>query len=184
MKKNSNKKVICYGLCGFLVAFYLVVLYLGMNPNVDFEYRMYYITNELTDWPGYEKLHYDLGTWEYCAHAYEIKWRYEGYGIANRKGHGWKYEKVMDEGVTNAENSANMYYVPKTSKDNATFNIKIIDYQGDNKTYVYAGDECIGEFNGVGTHSFTVPRVVENQVLEIRFETDGDQFTMYQVMLG
>lgn len=184
MKKKNNKNVIIYGLCGILVAFYLVILYLGMNPNVDIEYRMYYITNELSDWPGYGRLHYDLGTWEYCTHTFDEYGQYVTYTVANRKGSGWKKDSVQNNGSCNDEDVANMYYIPNSSKDNAIFNINITQYQGDKKTYVYAGDDCIGEFQGEGTHSFTIPKVVADEMLIIRFETEGDRFTLWQAMIG
>lgn len=184
MKQSKNGRILCYGISGLLVAFYLVILYLGMNPRVGIEYRMYYITNELTDWPGYGKLSYDLGTWEYCTHTFDEKGEYVTYKVANRKGYGWQKDAAVTKGSRNREDKANMYYLPTSSKENAIFNIDITEYQGDKKTYVYVGEECIGSFQGVGTHSFNVPSVVKDQMLIVRFETDGSRFTIWQAMLG
>ena len=60
----SVKNALLYIVCAVLVVFYLIVLWLGFNPDVCLEYKMYYLTNELSDWPGYGKLPYELGTVE------------------------------------------------------------------------------------------------------------------------
>ena len=65
MKKKSVKAAFYAGAV-ILACFYLLVLWWGKNPDVGLEYRMYYLTHELSDWPGYGKLSYEPGTTEYC----------------------------------------------------------------------------------------------------------------------
>ena len=65
MRKNIAR-VLLYAACGVLVVFYILVLWWGKNPKVGTEYRMYYLTHELTDWPGYGNLKYTFGTKEIC----------------------------------------------------------------------------------------------------------------------
>ena len=55
MRKNIAR-VLLYTACAVLVVFYILVLWWGKNPKVGTEYRMYYLTHELTDWPGYGNL--------------------------------------------------------------------------------------------------------------------------------
>ena len=57
MRKNIAR-VLLYAACAVLVVFYILVLWWGKNPKVGTEYRMYYLTHELTDWPGYGNLKY------------------------------------------------------------------------------------------------------------------------------
>ena len=64
MRKNIAR-VLLYTACAVLVVFYILVLWWGKNPKVGTEYRMYYLTHELTDWPGYGNLKYTFGTKEY-----------------------------------------------------------------------------------------------------------------------
>ena len=65
MRKNIAR-VLLYTACAVLVVFYILVLWWGKNPKVGTEYRMYYLTHELTDWPGYGNLKYTFGTKEIC----------------------------------------------------------------------------------------------------------------------
>ena len=60
MRKNIAR-VLLYTACAVLVVFYILVLWWGKNPKVGTEYRMYYLTHELTDWPGYGNLKYTFG---------------------------------------------------------------------------------------------------------------------------
>ena len=63
---NKCGRVAVYAICAALVVFYCLVLWWGFNPNVGIEYRMYYLTHELSDWPGYGNLEYTYGTKEIC----------------------------------------------------------------------------------------------------------------------
>ena len=63
MKKNIAR-ILLYIICAVLVVFYIMVLWWGKNPKVGIEYRMYYLTHELTDWPGYGNLKYKYETKE------------------------------------------------------------------------------------------------------------------------
>ena len=66
MMKKKSVKAAFYAGAVILACFYLLVLWWGKNPDVGLEYRMYYLTHELSDWPGYGKLSYEQGTTEYC----------------------------------------------------------------------------------------------------------------------
>ena len=63
---NKCGRVAVYAICAALVVFYCLVRCWGFNPNVGIEYRMYYLTHELSDWPGYGNLKYTYGTKEIC----------------------------------------------------------------------------------------------------------------------
>lgn len=69
--RTGLKNTVIYIICVVLAAFYIWVLWVGQNPNVCIEYKMYYITNELSDWPGYNRLSYKLGTVEYASRYYK-----------------------------------------------------------------------------------------------------------------
>lgn len=180
MKKNT-KNIIFYVLCAVLVIFYLTVMYLGANPHVGTEYRMYYLTHELTDWPGYGKLHYDLGTLERCTGSLSGGEPVD-YPVANRKGRGWVIEEY-DYSRTKAD-VASVYYIPNQSKKNAELMIETSAYLGDADVSVYAGDAYIGSFNDAGYFYFTIPEVVKDEMLIIRFETEGTRFSLYQIMIS
>ncbi len=182
MKKSTGINIVLYGICAVLTVFYVVVLWLGQNPNVCIEYKMYYLTNELTDWPGYGKLSYDLGTSEYCMDNYDEYGQYVTYPVANRKGRGW--EKNDSSGSVNKEKSAYMYYIPKQSMDNGKFAVNISKYEGTGKTYVYVDDQCVGSFEGEGKHEFVVPKIDKDEMLVVRFETEEARFTLLQATLG
>ncbi len=80
MDKDTNRawamqhKGIIYAACLILVLFYLINMWWLLTPNVEIEYKMYYITHELSDWPGYGNLSYTLGTTEICTGRWDKRW--------------------------------------------------------------------------------------------------------------
>ena len=91
MRKNIAR-VLLYAACGVLVVFYILVLWWGKNPKVGTEYRMYYLTHELTDWPGYGNLKYTFGTKEICTEHKDRNGK-EQSNVCSRKGQGWQKSK-------------------------------------------------------------------------------------------
>ena len=95
MRKNIAR-VLLYAACAVLVVFYILVLWWGKNPKVGTEYRMYYLTHELTDWPGYGNLKYTFGTKEICTEHKDRNGK-EQSNVCSRKGQGWQKSKRYDE---------------------------------------------------------------------------------------
>ena len=57
MKANGKavttvRFVLCYCLAAALLGYYLVILYLGMNPKTSQGYRAFYLDREIAVWPG------------------------------------------------------------------------------------------------------------------------------------
>lgn len=95
MRKNIAR-VLLYTACAVLVVFYILVLWWGKNPKVGTEYRMYYLTHELTDWPGYGNLKYTFGTKEICTEHKDRNGK-EQSNVCSRKGQGWQKTKRYEE---------------------------------------------------------------------------------------
>lgn len=187
MKKDGTteslpRQIMLYVLCAVLVIFYLLVLWWGSNPKVGIEYRMYYLTHELSDWPGYGKLSYALGTEEYCTQLKDRSGREVSYTVCRRKGQGW--EKEQYDGSINSEEKAYMYYLPQTSQQKAVFSVEINEFQGTGTVLVYADDEQIGRMDAEGRFDFTVPEVHQDKLLTIRFEAQDCKFRVWKVKLG
>ncbi|MBQ4283439.1 MAG: hypothetical protein IJB96_05865 [Lachnospira sp.] len=180
MKKLGIKNIVLYLLSAVLVVFYLVVLFWGQNPTVPPEYEMYYITHELKVWPGYNNLAYELGKAEYCTNNYNSK--IEADKAVRRRGAGWHY--VDKHGSHSYEDEAYLYYIPNESKSDAELRVEIKKYRGAEETYVYAGEECLGSFNGTGTYYFKIPQVVKDEVLAIKFKTEGSRFTLWRMKIS
>ena len=176
------KNIILYIICAALVIFYLAVLWLGFNPDVCLEYRMYYLTNELSDWPGYGKLPYELGTVEYCTGYWDKDGNKYTHNVCKRKGRGW--EKYQNEGSRNAVDTASIYYLPISDKENTAFAFEINSFEGNKAVKVYANDELIGEFDGEGKFELTVPKVTADEMLIIRFEAGESRFRLWKACLG
>ena len=100
MRKNIAR-VLLYTACAVLVVFYILVLWWGKNPKVGTEYRMYYLTHELTDWPGYGNLKYTFGTKEICTEHKDRNGK-EQSNVCSRKGQGWQKTKRY-EGTKNTD---------------------------------------------------------------------------------
>ena len=106
MRKNIAR-VLLYAACAVLVVFYILVLWWGKNPKVGTEYRMYYLTHELTDWPGYGNLKYTFGTKEICTEHKDRNGK-EQSNVCSRKGQGWQKSKRY-EGTKNTDKDSYIY---------------------------------------------------------------------------
>ena len=149
------------------------------------EYRMYYLTHELSDWPGYGNLTYTYGTKEICIERNEktlsdIAISNTSEVICARKGQG--FAKAKADGVMPDEDKSYIYYLPSESADMAVFTVELKEFQG-NGVSVYADDKLIGNISSDGTHSFQVGNTKENQLLTIRFDNNGSTYTLYSVIL-
>ena len=89
-------KILIYVVTALLAIFYVVVLWWGENPDVGIEYKMYYITHELSDWPGFGKLSYNLGDKEICTGLKDRNGSDVAYKVCRRKGKGWESEQYED----------------------------------------------------------------------------------------
>ena len=187
--KKSNISI--YGVCGILICFYLVVLYLGMKPNVSEEYEMYYLSHKLADWPGYDNLSYDLGTHEYCTSKQLVRSVSNIYKGFKRRGQGWEYPKVFGTSNIPGE-TAHIYIRPtetsirrKLMLDIGKYGLEdpetseIIDVsEALEDTKVYVDGEYIGSFNGSGIYYFTVPEITKDKTFDLTFETETVKFSI------
>lgn len=188
MKKNQTSasgrvvKILLYGLCVVLVLFYVLVLWWGKHPEVGLEYRMYYLTHELSDWPGYGKLAYKLGTDEYCSSLKDRSGADVAYTVCRRKGQGW--EKEQYDGSTNNGGDSWIYYRPDQTRQAVDYTVEVPSFSGGGTVEVYADSEKIGTITAAGTYVFTVPRVSEGELLTIRFSAQDCAFRVWRVRLG
>ena len=161
MRKNIAR-VLLYTACAVLVVFYILVLWWGKNPKVGTEYRMYYLTHELTDWPGYGNLKYTFGTKEICTEHKDRNGK-EQSNVCSRKGQGWQKTKRY-EGTKN------------TDKDSYI-------YVGDKGIEVYVNDKLIGNIDSKGTTKLKIGYVSGDELLTVKFHADNAEYTLYSISL-
>lgn len=118
-----------YGASAVLILFYLIVLYLGLKPDVGVEYEMYYISHEITEWPGYDNLRFDYGQVEFLT---ENTYRnsdgeYVSHPVARRRGEGWHTSGRYDGTWSNDEESV-LYYIFNEDTNKVTISITVKDY--------------------------------------------------------
>ena len=166
MRKNIAR-VLLYAACAVLVVFYILVLWWGKNPKVGTEYRMYYLTHELTDWPGYGNLKYTFGTKEICTEHKDRNGK-EQSNVCSRKGQGWQKTKRY-EGTKNTDKDSYIYYIPEESSDNIYLVCDITEYDttafGDKGIEVYVNDKLIGNIDSKGTTKLKVGYVSGDELL-------------------
>ena len=186
MKNNNTEKhsmsaqVILYVICAALVIFYCLDLWWGIKPRVGIEYKMYYITHELTDWPGYGNLGYTYGTKEICIERNENTIANTSDVICARKGQG--FEKATMTGAKSKGKDSYVYYLTDGEAQNAVLHIDIREFSGESVN-VYAGDNCIGSVTGAGSYSFDVGRLKADELLKIHFENNNSVYTLYSIEL-
>jgi len=125
--KGPFRKVL-YGISAVLVFFYVLVLYFGLEPRVVLEYKMYYITHELTEWPGYGNLTCEFGKKEYFTENTFYSGEYVNYDVGRRRGAGWHTSGRFDGTWSNNKKTSILYYVFDEDTNNLKFNIEINDY--------------------------------------------------------
>lgn len=180
--RSRGGRILLYGLCVALSVFYIVVLWWGKNPKVGIEYKMYYITHELTDWPGYGKLTYTPGTDEYCTGLKDRLGRKVPYRVCRRKGQGW--EKEQYDGSVNKGTQSWLYYLPDTSVKEPVLTVEVNYFKGMGKVAVYAEDILIGSIEAAGLYEFRAPQITADTLLTIRFEAQDCEFGVWRVRLG
>ena len=187
-ENNHNKKkwlkMTAYIISAILVIFYLVVLWWGSHPDVGIEYRMYYITHELSDWPGYGRLSYKPGTEEICTGLKDRNGQDVTYTVCHRKGKGWQEEQY--EGSVNDNTTSYIYYLPKTDGIiyDADYTAEIKNFTGEGYVKVYINDTYAGMFEGKGTYTFKTSAIENDRLVTIRFEADNCSFNLWSTKLG
>jgi hypothetical protein len=169
-----------YAVCVLLVLYYVLVLVWGVKPNVGLEYRMYYITQELSDWCGYGNLKYVYGTKEICITRNENTVKENSDAICARKGQGFGESTLSGTAVT-GENSY-VYYLPEKDASAAKLLVEVTEFDG-GAVSVYAGEKLIGTIGDSGNYRFDVGSVSGNEILKIRFENGKSTYTLYSLEL-
>ena len=124
---KSPVRRVLYGVSAVLVLLYLVILYLGQNPRVGLEYKMYYITHELSEWPGYGNLTYEYGDYEYLTENTYRNNKVVPYKVARRRGDGW-HTSGRYEGTWSNDEESTLYYVFSEDATKLTISITVNDY--------------------------------------------------------
>ncbi len=177
-----NRRWWCYLLLSIiLAAFYLSVLWLGKHPNVGMEYKMYYITHELSDWPGYGGLSYANGTKQLCIGLKNRKGEFITEPVCRTKGTGWSKEQY--EGSVNNKDTAYIYYVPKQQNSQSAYHIEVTDFQGNEPVEVYVNDTKVGNFTTAGSYDFQTESITADELTVVKFVTKGSVFTLYSAQL-
>lgn len=174
--------ILLYALCVLLVVFYLLVFWWGKHPQVGMEYRMYYLTHELSDWPGYGNLSYEYGTKEYCTKLKDRQGRPVDYKVCQRKGKGWKEEQY--DGSVNDGKESSVYYRMNSEKQAPVLACNIKTFSGEGKVSVYAGDKQIGTFDNTGDYEYQMDKVEQNELLTIRFVAEDCTFTLWSIEIN
>lgn len=105
---------------------------------------MYYLTHELSDWPGYGKLSYEPGTTEYCTTLKDKDGNERSINVCRRKGKGWKEDQY--EGSTNSGKDAYLYYVLNRTAENASYQCEVTEFAGNGRVEVYCNDRKLEKY--------------------------------------
>lgn len=175
--KKKGVKAAFYAGSVVLAVFYLLVLWWGKNPKVGLEYKMYYITHELSDWPGYGNLSYQPGTIEYCTNLKDKNGNEQMFNVCQRKGKGWKEDQY--EGSKNSEKDSYIYYVLNDTYDTFVYQCEITEFTGTGVVEVYCNERKIGEIQGTGTFTFEIGKLEEKELVTIRFRAENAAFCLW-----
>ena len=161
------------------------MLYLGKNPKVGMEYRMYYLTHELSEWPGFGKLQYQDGTKEY--YSYDVKSK-SIIHVAVRRGTGWDSYQYHEKYTTKTKgNDAYVYYVLKNDSElDKVLKMNISNISGVANIKIYVNDTFVGNIERDNTDcEFTIPKdcIKEDGLLAIHFELQDSAFQLNSIII-
>ena len=177
-------RLLLYAVCILLAVFYIVVMWWGITPKVGIEYKMYYITHELSDWPGYGKLDYIPGTEEIATSRNDRDGNAVEWQTCMRKGQGW--EKEQYEGSTNKGGVSYIYYVPTQTADNCSYTVEIKDFdksKTDASVCVYVNGRQVGNIDGTGAYTFEVGNISQDELFTVSFDSQNSSFTLWSACL-
>ena len=186
-KKKVYLKVAAYAAAVILALWYMLVLWWGQNPQVGVEYRMYYLTHQLSDWPGYGKLTYKLGTKEICTALKDRDGTPVDYTVCRRKGQGWNVEQY--EGSVNHDTESFIYYLPDSSSQEPRYEIEVKEFDkidanaGNASVQVLVNGESIGSFSDKGTYIFYMDSIKKDELLTISFVADNCSFSLWSTRI-
>lgn len=182
-------RVCIYAACGALAGYYAFVLFLGKNPGVGTEYRMYYMDHLLSDWPGQGGLAYEPGTQLYGI-GYS-KYRKTDKPLCITKGQGWKNRETQTGGSENCSGEASMFFAfTQGLPQGGILKLNINGFKGDGKVSILFKHKRkdgtievkdIGEFVAVGEYEYLLPEVTQNDLTELIFKTEGSVFRLWTV---
>lgn len=178
---NRKVKTGIYIICAALVLFYCLILWWGMHPDVGIEYRMYYITHELSDWPGYGNLKYEYGTKELCILRSETTLATYDDVICARKGQG--FEDATIDGTTSKGADSYIYYLPVNAAKKASFTVDVTSFTGSG-AQIYANDTYIGSIDKAGSYSYRIDDVAADELLTIHIKNNNSTYTISTIELG
>ena len=158
MNKNRGRFIAFWLVAVLLAGFYLTMLICGKMPDVGIEYRMYYLTHELSDWPGYGNLSYELGTEEICT---SLKTKdnkdFTGGKVCQRKGQGFLPKQY--EGSESTGEASYIYYIPTEGADTAVFQFEINGFteggNGNGSVKVYVEKKITEESQSIESSKVT-----------------------------
>lgn len=170
LETNKYKKYILYILSFIMIVYYFIVLFNSINPNVCREYKMYYITKELVDWPGFNGLNYKLGN--------KLEFLNNSDNKVKCRGKGWN--DIEDFGTWTQDKSYLYLNLNDEINEELELNISIREFVPNAELLININDENIGKIKlqkGIQEYQIIIPsHIVKQQFLKIEFDVDNADF--------
>lgn len=166
-KESKYSNIIMYFLSLLLILYYLNTLFNIARPNVCKEYKMYYITKELKDWPGYNGLNYKLGT--------QLMFKNTSGNVAKCKGEGWN--ETEESGTWTKEKAMLYLNVLDGAEESINLNIGILDFVPEAEVSIKINEQLIGKLRPqkeIKEYQFSVPKdIVKDKFLTIQIYVEN-----------
>lgn len=161
--KAFLKLIPVYILCVLILFSYFFILLL--KPDVCLEYKMYYIDNTLSDWPGYGGLNYKFGETVFFG-------KNKSNAVSKRRGEGWA-EREADFCFTDGKSSSVYFVLESTEALEITLSVKEMAC----KSYsVYINETPLAENLTYQNTSFTLKapkELIKSELLELTFKIES-----------
>lgn len=151
-----------------LIIFYFFILFKSTNINVPLEYKMYYVENKLTEWPGINGLDYSLNDTLMFGEKYK-------YNLAKGIGTGWN--KIEADGRWTQDNAKLYLKLKEKVNEDKTLKLVLGKINPNTNVHILVNNNEIGSFTpveGRNEYEFKVQKdIFKDELLCFNFKIEN-----------
>lgn len=151
-----------------LIIFYFFILFKFTNINVPLEYKMYYVENELTEWPGINGLDYSLNDTLMFGEKYKNN-------LAKGIGIGWN--EIESDGRWTQDNAKLYLRLKERVDEDKNLNLVLGDAVSNTKVHILVNNNEIGSImplDGKNEYEIKVPKdIFKDELLCLSFKIEN-----------
>lgn len=151
-----------------LIIFYFFILFKSTNINVPLEYKMYYVENELTEWPGVNGLDYSLNDALMFGKKYQNT-------LAKGIGTGWN--EIESDGRWTRDNAKLYLRLKEMVDEDKNLNLVLGDAVLNTRIHILVNNNEVGSIiplDGKNEYEIKIPKdIFKDELLCLNFKIEN-----------